>query len=116
MTITAGAGGVNLTAQLTLVRLVSLATNPNSVGPGEPSTGILTFSGPLPVAAVVNLSSANVQLVRVPTAVTVLAGSVTFNFAITTIPVPGEISTTVNIMGSLAGANVTGPLQLIRIG
>ncbi len=115
VTITANFAGVSLSANLTLIRLVSLVTNPSTVGPGQNAAGILTFSGPLPVAAVVNLSSANVQLVRVPAAVTVPAGSVTFNFNITTIPVQGEISTTVNINASLAGATVTGQLQLIRI-
>ena len=115
VTITASAGGVQLTALLTLVRLVSLTTNPNVVGPGQPSAGILTFSAALPVAAVINLSSANIQLVRVPATITVPAGSVTSNFPITTIPVQGEISTNVNINASLAGATVTGQLQLIRI-
>jgi hypothetical protein len=115
VTITASFSGVTVSAQLTLVRLVSLTTNPSTVGPGQPSTGTLTLSGPAPVAPVVNLVSANVQLVRVPPAVTIPAGSTSVNFAIQTTPITGEISTTVAITASLAGATVTGQLALIRI-
>jgi hypothetical protein len=116
VTITAAFSGVNMTAQLNLVRLISLIVNPTQVAPGTPSTGSLTFSSPVPDDAVVNLISSNTALVKVPSTVTIPAGSTTFNFNVQTISVSGEINVTVNISASLAGVTVAAPLIVIRIG
>jgi len=116
VTITAAFGGVNLTAQLTLVRLVSLTLNPPVVGPGNPSTGTLSLSGPAPAGgAVVNLVSSNPGVARVPPTVTIPAGSTAFNFTVQTTPTTAEISVFVNISATLAGVTVTAQLQVIRI-
>jgi hypothetical protein len=114
--IGASAGGVSLNATLNLVRLVSLIINPPQVGPGQQATGTLALSGPVPVAAVVNLSSSNIQLARVPQSVTIPPNAPVFNFPIQTVPVGGEISATVNISGTLSGVTVSAPLAILRIG
>jgi hypothetical protein len=114
--IGASAGGVSLNATLNLVRLVSLIINPPQVGPGQQATGTLALSGPVPVAAVVNLSSSNIQLARVPQSVTIPPNAPVFNFPIQTVPVGGEISATVNISGTLSGVTVSAPIQILRIG
>jgi hypothetical protein len=114
--INANVGGVNLTATLNLVRLVSLVVNPPQVGPGQQATGTLALSGPVPVAAVVNLSSSNIQLARVPASVTIPPNAPAFNFPIQTIQVTGEISATVNISGTLSGVTVSAPIAILRIG
>ena len=115
MIITANLAGISLTATLNLVRLVSLAVNPSTIGPGQATTGTLTLSGPVPAAAVVNVSASNAQLVKVPATVTIPANTPVFNFPITTTPITGEISTTVNITATLTGVTVAAPLVLIRI-
>lgn len=114
--ISANVGGVNMTATLNLVRLVSLVVNPPQVGPGQQATGTLALSGPVPVAAVVNLSSSNIQLARVPSSVTIPPNAPAFNFPVQTIPVTGEISATVNISGTLSGVTVSAPIAILRIG
>jgi hypothetical protein len=113
--IGANLAGVSLNATLNLVRLLSLTINPNQIGPGQPTTGTLTLSGPVPTAAVVSLSASNVQLVRVPATVTIPPNTATFPFSIQTIPIAGEISTTVNVTATLSGVTVPAPLVLIRI-
>lgn len=113
--ITANLAGVSLQATLNLVRLVSLTVIPPQIGPGQPATGTLTLSGPVPTAAVVNLSASNPQLVRVPATVTIPANTAVFNFPIQTTPITGEISLTVNITATLSGVTVAAPLVLIRI-
>jgi hypothetical protein len=115
VTINASLGGVNMTATLNLVRLISLVINPPQVGPGQQATGTLALSGPVPAAAVVNLSSSNLQLARVPQSVTIPPNAPAFNFPIQTTPVGGEISATVNISGTLSGVTVSAPLVMIRI-
>jgi hypothetical protein len=113
--IGANLAGISLTATLNLVRLLSFVVNPNQIGPGQPTTGTLTLSGPAPTAAVVNLSASNAQLVRVPATVTIPANTTVFPFPIQSIPVAGEISLTVNITATLAGVTLAAPLVLIRI-
>ncbi len=115
VTITASFGGVSLTAQLTLVRLVSITLNPNQVGPGNPSTATLNLSGPAPAATVVSLASSNPNFVRVPPTVTIPAGSTAFNFQVQTTPTTAEINITVNVSASLVGVTVAGQLVVIRI-
>lgn len=113
--ITANLAGVSMQATLNLVRLVSLVVTPPQIGPGQPANGTLTLSGPVPAAAVVNLSASNPQLVRVPATVTIPANTAVFNFPIQTTPITGEISLTVNITATLSGVTVAAPLLLIRI-
>lgn len=113
--ITANLAGVSLQATLNLVRLLSLTVNPNQIGPGQPTTGTLTLSGPVPTPAVVNVSASNPQLVSVPPTVTIPANNPTITFPIRSIPIPGEISLTVNITATLSGVTVAAPLVLIRI-
>ena len=113
--IGANLGGVSLNAQLTLVRLASFVVAPNQIGPGQPTTGTLTLSGPVPAAAVVSLSASNAQLVRVPATVTIPPNTAEFRFPIQTTPITGEISLTVNITATLSGVTLPAPLVLIRI-
>lgn len=113
--IGANLAGVSLTATLNLVRLLSLVVNPNQIGPGQPTTGTLTLSGPVPASAIVSVSASNAQLVKVPATVTIPPNTAVFQFPIQTTPVAGEISTTVNITATLSGVTVPAPLVLIRI-
>lgn len=113
--ITANLAGVSLQATLNLVRLISLTVIPPQIGPGQSATGTLTLSGPAPTAAVVNVSASNPQLVTVPPTVTIPANNPTVTFPIRSIPIPGEISLTVNITATLSGVTVAAPLVLIRI-
>src|SRR6185295_1177390 len=75
VTITANLAGVSQSAQLNLVRLVSVAVNPPTIGPGQATTGTLTLSGAVPTAAVVNIASTNPTLVKVPQTVTIPANT-----------------------------------------
>jgi hypothetical protein len=116
VTITANLAGVNMTAQLNLVRLVSVSVNPNQIGPGQATTGTLTLSGPVPAAAVVNIASTNPTLVRVPPTVTIPANNPTITFPVQTTQIAGEISTRVSINATLSGVTVTTILSLFRLG
>jgi hypothetical protein len=114
--ITANLAGVSQTTQLNLVRLVSVAVNPNNIGPGQATTGTLTLSGPVTTAVVVNIASTNPTLVRVPPTATIQANSATGTFPVQTTPIPGEISTRVNINATLSGVTVSTILILFRLG
>jgi len=103
-------------AQLNLVRLVSVAVNPNNIGPGQATTGTLTLSGAVPTAAVVNIASTNPTLVKVPQTVTIPANTPTITFPVQTTQIAGEISTRVNINATLSGVTVSTILVLFRLG
>ena len=88
LTITATRNGVSKTATITVnpVRVVSTLTlNPTSVRGGTNSTGTVTLSGIATEAVVVTLTSGTTAVARVPTSVTVPAGSTTATFTITTL-------------------------------
>jgi hypothetical protein len=114
--ITANLAGVSQTTQLNLVRLVSVAVNPNNIGPGQSTTGTLTLSGAVPTAAVVNIATTNPTLVKVPQTVTIPANTPTVNFPVNTAQVAGEISARVNINATLSGVTVTNILIVFRLG
>jgi hypothetical protein len=116
VTITANLAGVSMPAQLNLVRLVSVAVNPNNIGPGQATTGTLTLSGAVPTAAVVNIASTNPTLVKVPQTVTIPANTPTITFPVQTTQIAGEISTRVNINATLSGVTVSTILVLFRLG
>jgi hypothetical protein len=116
VTITASFAGSTVTTQLTLVRLILIALEPNVVAPGNPSRATLTLSGPAPAATVVNIVSANPTLVTVPPAVTIPAGATSFNFQVRTAGVGIGVNATVNVSASLSGVTVSAPLQVILIG
>ena len=88
LTITATRNGVSKTATITVnpVRVVSTLTlNPTSVRGGTNSTGTVTLTGIATEAVVVTLTSGTTAVARVPTSVTVPAGSTTATFTITTL-------------------------------
>jgi hypothetical protein len=88
LTITATRNGVSKTATITVnpVRVVSTLTlNPTSVRGGTNSTGTVTLTGIATEAVVVTLTSGTTAAARVPTSVTVPAGSTTATFIITTL-------------------------------
>jgi hypothetical protein len=114
--ITANLAGVSQTTQLNLVRLVSVAVNPNNIGPGQSTTGTLTLSGPVPTGAVVNIATTNPTLVKVPQTVTIPANTPTVTFPVQTSQIAGEISTRVNINATLSGVTVSTILILFRLG
>lgn len=116
VTITANLAGVSMTAQLNLVRLVSLTVNPPTVGPGQPTTATLNLSGAVPAAAVVNIATTNPTLVKVPATVTIPANNPTITFPVQTSQVAGEISARVNINATLSGVTVSTILVIFRLG
>ena len=116
VTITANLAGVSMTAQLNLVRLVSVTVNPPTVGPGQPTTATLNLSGAVPAAAVVNIATTNPTLVKVPATVTIPANNPTITFPVQTSQVAGEISARVNINATLSGVTVSTILVIFRLG
>ena len=86
-TITASYNGVSKSAPLALKPPVfsSFTLNPTSVVGGGSSQGKLTLSGKAPFGGVVvNLVSSKTSRVRVPSSVTIPAGTSTANFTVTT--------------------------------
>jgi len=110
VTISASYAGMAKTASLTVTpasppspTLSSLTLNPTSVtGGAQSSTGTVTLSGPAPAGgAQVTLSSSNTAAARVPSTVTVLAGTTSATFTVNTSVV--LISTSVTISASYNG-------------
>jgi len=94
----------------TAVTLTSVAVNPASVTGGQPSTGTVTLSGPVPVGgATVTLSSAAAAATVAPS-VDIGAGSASATFPITTSSV--SASTPVGITASCGGISKTATLTV----
>jgi len=93
--------GTTQTANFTVLSAVlsTVTLNPISVVGGTSSTGQVTLTKPAPNGgAVVTLSSNNTAAAQVPVSVTVLAGTTTVTFQVTTTPVAAN--TVVNISGT----------------
>jgi len=102
VTITASAGGVAETRNLTVhpPKPSSVTFAPNPVTGGSSSTGQVSLNGPAPSGGLaVNLSSAAPAVAAVPASVTVAAGATTKSFAVTTISVPNPVVVPITATG-----------------
>jgi hypothetical protein len=91
--------------------LSSLTLNPTSVTGGNSSTGTVMLSGPAPTGGVVvTLSSSNTAVARVPSSVTIAAGTTSATFTASTGAVAA--STTVTISGTYSGATRSASLTV----
>ncbi len=113
LSISASLGGATQNAVLTVlqppVTLSSLSANPPTIGGSNPSTGILTLSGPaLAGGAVVALSSNQTSVATVPASVTVPAGATSVTFPITTQALSSPVSVTIsaNYVGGTIAASL----------
>jgi len=105
--------GVSVTAPLTVTPpgVTGLSIAPASVKGGQSATGTVTLSSKATgFGAVVNLSSNKTAFASAPASVTVLAGSTTANFPITTHG--GSTNTLVTFTASLSGTQATAPLTV----
>jgi hypothetical protein len=114
--ISASAGGVNRTAQLTITptpMLSALGLNPTSVRGGRAATGTVVLSASAPTGGVVvALSSSKPAVATVPGTVTVPAGATSASFPISTSKV--KSSTAVTISAELGGVNRSATLTITR--
>jgi len=116
--ISASYNGVTKSAAISLqppvsATLVSLTLNPTTVVGGATSIGTVTLSAPAPSGGlVVNLSSSNPNRASVPAALTVLAGSSSANFTIST--TKGSRKITVKITVSQGSVIKTATLTVNR--
>jgi hypothetical protein len=97
--IITGTLGVSASATLTVTAasLSSVTRSPSSVVGGNNSTGTVTLNGAAPPSgAVVTLSSSNTSAAQVPASVTIVAGSRSATFTITTTPVTANTSVTIS--------------------
>ncbi len=111
-TLTASAGGVSVTAPLTVLAptLERLVLAPSSLPGGQTSTGTLTLTFAAPAAgAVVTISSDNPAAV-VPASVTIPSGGTTATFSVTTKPVPKTLIAT--ITATLGGVSQQARLEV----
>jgi hypothetical protein len=93
------------------VTLSALALNPGSVTGGAPSTGTATLSAAAPPGGqVVTLSSSNAAVATVPPSVTVVGGSTSATFGVSTVAVGA--STNVTITGTSGGTTRTAVLTV----
>jgi hypothetical protein len=111
-TISATYHRVTLSTSVTLVPAFTLsAISPTTIlgeFGGHAGVGTLTLSGPAADGVVVNLVSANPQLLSVPASVAVAPGSTSATFPITANHVAANTSVTVT--GSLAGTSRSGEI------
>ena len=116
--ITANYNGVTKSATFTVnpqptAALSALSLNPTNVRGGNSSVGTVTLTAPAPSGGlVVALSSSNSSKAAVPSAVTVLAGSTTATFNITTVPVSRKI--VVSISASRGGITKSASLTISK--
>jgi len=112
VTITAAAGGVSKTVQLTIVPPVpsSFTLSPISVPGGTSATGEVILTGPVLSGGLAVALTSNKAAARVPPSVTVPAGTTTASFAVTTVPVAQ--STTVTITAAAGGVSKTAQLNV----
>ncbi len=116
--ITASYDGVTKSATLTVnpqpgAALSALSLNPTSVRGGNSSVGTVTLTAPAPTGGlVVALSSSNSSKAAVPATVTVLAGSTTATFNVTTVSVSRKII--VSISASRGGITKSASLTISK--
>jgi hypothetical protein len=92
--------------------LYSVTLNPTSVVGGDPSTGTVTLTGAAPTGGIsVTLSSSNTSVATVPASVTVLSGSTSATFTVTSLAVAS--STQVTISGVQAGSTLSAALTVL---
>ncbi len=116
VTITATVGSAAGTATLTVTppTLASVALDPNTIGGGASTTGVVTLSGPAPEGGLlVNLASSQ-SAAQVQSSVKVPAGRTMATFAVATTPVTSE--TSVTITASLGSSSQTATLTLNPLG
>jgi hypothetical protein len=92
-------------------QLIGLSLNPTSVKGGQSSHGTVTLSGPAPAGgAVVTLTSQKPLVARVPSSVTVPAGTTTVQFLVNTSSV--SASTTTAILSTYGGLTISRKLTV----
>lgn len=113
--ISASDGGVTLTQTLSVsvssLTVTSLTLSPTSVTGGATSTGTVTLNGASPAGGTVVTLSSNSVGASLPPTVTVLAGTTTATFSISTLPVSS--TTTASITATLVASSVSTPLTII---
>ena len=116
-TISATFGGVARSAVLTVnpvpaaPTLSTLTVNPTSVVGGAGSTGTVTLTAAAGTGgAIVTLSSSNTTVATAPASVTVLAGTLSANFSIST--TAATAATPVTIAGTFGGVTQTATLTV----
>ena len=111
-TLTASAGGVSVTATLTVLAptLERLALAPPSLPGGQTSVGTLTLTFPAPASGVVVTLASDNPAATVPATVSIPAGGTTATFTITTTPVPQTVVAT--ITATLAGLSQKAKLEV----
>jgi len=93
-------------APLSAISLTSLVISPAVVPGGLSTTGTVTISSPAPFGGIaVALSSTNTAAVSVPATVTVLQGSTTANFTVSTFAV--SAATTATVSATYSGVTKT---------
>ena len=116
--ITASYNGVTKSATFSVnpqpaAALSALSLNPTSVRGGNSSVGTVTLTAPAPIGGlVVALSSSNSSKAAVPPTVTVLAGSTTATFNVTTVSVSRK--TIVSIAASRGGITKSASLTISK--
>ena len=116
--ISASYNGVTKSAAISLLppasaALANLTLNPTTVVGGASSIGTVTLSAPAPTGGlVVNLSSSHPYRASVPTTVTILSGSSSANFTIST--TKGSRKITAKITASQGGVIKTANLTITR--
>ncbi len=116
VTITASIGNAsaNTTLNVSPATLVSVTLDPNGVGGGASTTGLVTLSGAAPQGgALVNLAS-SLTIAQVQTSVKIPAGQMSATFAVATTPV--TTSTAVTITASYESATQTAALTVNPLG
>jgi hypothetical protein len=93
--------------------LSALSLNPTTVRGGNSSVGTVSLTAPAPIGGlVVNLSSSNPSIAAVPSTVTVLTGSTTATFNVTTVSVSRKI--VVSISASRGGITKSASLAISK--
>ena len=112
--ISASNGGVTLTQTLSVavssLTVTSLTVSPISVTGGTSSTGTVTLNGASPSGGTVVTLSSNSVGASTPSNVTVLAGTTTATFSISTLPVSS--TTTATITGTLVASSTSASLTI----
>lgn len=112
VTITATVGNASASATLTVTppTLSAVSLDPNSIGGGASTTGVVTLSGPAPEGGLaVNLSSSQ-SAAQVQTSVKVPQGRTSATFAVSTTTV--TVQTNVTISATLGAASQSATLTI----
>jgi hypothetical protein len=96
-TITASAGGVSVSSNLTVRVLAptTLVFSPATVTGGASSTATVTVSDPAPTAGTTVLLSSNIVAAKVPVSVKIAAGQTSATFVVTSVAVATDVNASI---------------------